>query len=88
LPVLEQPLDDLERVLLAPQLEQDLGGGAEALDRVVDVLDPQERLAEPEVRERVLRIEVDDLAEDVDRVALPSGALEPGRYFEIRPSSA
>ena len=38
--VLEQPLDDLERVVAPAQLEEDLGRGAEALEGVVDVLAP------------------------------------------------
>ncbi len=81
--VLEEALDDLERVVAAAQLEEDLGRGAESLDGVVDVLDPHERLRQAQVRERVLRVEVDDLAEDVDGVAIAPGTLVAGGHLVV-----
>ncbi len=39
--------------------------------------------ARPQVRERVLRIEVDDLLEDVDGVAIAPGALEARRHLVV-----
>ncbi len=81
--VLEEPLHHLERVVAPPELEQDLRRGAEALEGAVDLLHPHERLGEAEVRERVLRVEIDDLAEDVDGVPIPPGALVAGGYFVV-----
>ena len=48
-------------------------------DRAVDVLHARERLGEAQVRERVRRIELDDLAEDVDRLAVAVLALQARR---------
>ncbi len=82
--VLEEALDHLERVVAPAQLEEDLRRRAEALDGAVDVLHPHERLGEAQVRERVLRVEVDDLAEDVDGVAIAAGALVARGHLVVR----
>src|SRR5262249_47623467 len=81
--VLEQALDDLQRVVAPAEAHEDVGRGAELLDGGVDVLDPHERLSKAEVRERVLRVELDDLAEDVDRVAIAVRALVPRRHLVV-----
>ena len=50
---------------------------------LVDVLHAHERLGEAQVRERVLRVEVDDLAEDVDGVAVAACALVARRHLVV-----
>jgi len=77
--VVEQALEDLQRVVAAPQLEQLRGGGAELLDRRVHVLDARERLGEAQVGQGIGGIELDDLPEDVDRLAVALLALQACR---------
>ena len=83
-PVLEQALDDLERLVAAAELEQDLRRLAELLDRAVDVAHAHVRVGEAQERERVRRVEVGYLAEDVDDVALATGSGEARRQLVVR----
>ncbi len=77
--VVEEPLEDLDRVVLAAELRELAGGDGELADRVVDLLGARQRFGQAEVRERVGRVEIDDLAEDLDRLVVAVLALEARR---------
>ena len=53
-------------------------------DRAVDVLRAREGLGEAQVRQRVGRVELDDLAEDVDRLPVAVLALQARRHLVER----
>ena len=65
--VMEQALEHLQRVVAPANPRELRGGGLELVDGALDVLHARERFGEPQVRERIGRIELDDLPEDVDR---------------------
>ena len=75
----EQAVEDLEGVVAAPELGEQARGGAELGDRAVDVLRPQQRLGQAQVGQRVRRVELDDLAEDVERLAVAALLLQTRR---------
>ncbi len=68
--VVEQALEDLERVVSATELDEQRGGLAELRHCAVGVPRAREGLGEAQVRDRVRRIERDDLAEDVERLGV------------------
>jgi hypothetical protein len=82
--VVEQALEDLERVVVPAELDEDVGRDRKLLDRAVGVLHARQRLREPQVRQRIGRIELDELAEDVDRVAIAPRLLQPRRDLVVR----
>lgn len=74
--VVQEALDDLQRVLAAPELHELPGGDAELADRALGVLRARERLGQAQVRQRVGRVELDDLAEDLDGLRVAVLALQ------------
>ncbi len=66
--VMEEPLDHLERVVPPPQAHELRRGEPELGDGGVEVLHARKRLRQAEVRQRIRRIELDNLPEDVDRL--------------------
>jgi hypothetical protein len=79
--VMEQALDDLQRIIPAAETNELRRGEAELGDRGLVVLHSRQRLGEAQVGERVGGIELDDLAEDVDRFLVLVLPLEAGRHF-------
>ena len=77
--MVEQALDDLERVVAAAELHELPGGDPELEHRAVDVLRARQRLGQAQVRQRVGRIEIDDLAEDLDGLLVAVLPLEARR---------
>ncbi len=82
-PVLEDALDDPQRIVLPADLEEDLGRDGELLGRAVEVADARIGVGQPQVRDRVRRIERDDLLEDVDGVAVAPDDLEAGGHLVV-----
>ena len=82
--VVQQALEDLERVVAPAQLDELPGGDAELEHRAVDVLRARERLGEAQVRQRVGRVELDDLAEDLDGFLVAVLALQARRHLVER----
>ena len=76
--VLQQALDDLERVVAPPEPHELPGGDPELDHRAVDVLDARQRLGKAQVRQRVGRIELDNLAKDLDGLRVAVLALQAG----------
>jgi hypothetical protein len=83
LPVLEQALEHLERIVVPAELDHDVGRLAEALHRLAHVTEPRVGVGHPQVRDRVLRIEVEHLLEDVERIALASLLPQPRRHLVV-----
>jgi hypothetical protein len=82
--VVEEPLDDLERVFFASELRELARGDSELAHGAVDVFRARERLGEAQVRQRVGRVEVDDAAEDFDGLLVAVLALQARGHFVER----
>jgi hypothetical protein len=80
-PVMEQALDDLERIVPAAEANELRRRETELGDRGLVVLHARERFGEAEVGEWVGRIELDDPPEDVDRLLVLVLPLELGRHL-------
>ena len=82
---MKEAIEHLQCVVDAAHLDELTGRHAELADGVVVVLRSREGLRQPQVRERVIGVELDDLAEDLDRLLVPVLALEARRHFVQRP---
>ncbi len=82
--VVEEALEHLDGVVAAPELRELRAGRAELRDGAVEVFVARERLGEPEMRQRVRRIEIDDAPEHFDRFGVAPLALQPRRDFVER----
>ncbi len=77
--VMEKPLENLERVFTAAQFDELAGCDGELEHRPVGIFRSRQRLGQPQVRQRVGRVEVDDLAEHLDGFLIAILALEARR---------
>ncbi len=82
-PELQEALQNLEGVVLAPEAQHDPRGLAESFDGLVDLTEPGARVGDPQVGDGVLGIELDDLLEDVERVPFSPLLAQPGSYLVV-----
>jgi hypothetical protein len=81
---MQDSFDHPQGVVVATEIEQQLGGRPERFDGFVDVLHATARLGQAQVRQRIGRVELDHLAEDVDRLAVARVLLQATRDFVVR----
>ncbi len=79
----QDALDHLERVVTPLEAQQQLCSGPKRLDRFVEALDAATRFRQAQMRQRVLRVEPDHLAEDFDRFAIATRTLQARRHFVV-----
>ena len=65
------------------ELEHDASGLTEALDGVVDLAEARSRIGDAQVSDRVLWVEIDDLLEDVERVAFTPLLTQARGHFVV-----
>jgi hypothetical protein len=82
-PEVQDTLDHLDGVVTPAEPEQELPGAPKKPDGFVQALHPTARLGEPQVRQRVRRIELDHSTENVDGLAIATAALQPGRHLVV-----
>jgi hypothetical protein len=78
-PVVQEAVDHLQGVVSTAELHQLTGRQSELGDSAVDVLRAREGFGKTQMRKRIGRVEVDNLAEDVDRLFLATLALQARR---------
>ncbi len=82
--VVEESLENFERVVAATELDEESGGLSELADGAVGVTRTRERFGESQVRQRIRRVERDDLAEHVERFLIALLTREAHRDFVER----